>query len=172
MKKNLLTTQGYPYQKDLPSIFLLMHKSLAGASNSCVTLFKRSQHFRFLAQMTVHVTDIISGKFFKGRVCYYWGLFQVVPIKAVEIRQHRKREHPSLHSPLTGIIIIHCITEICITVLREECVGVVLTGFLCRLASRQVPVAQWLACWTSNSKVVGSSPTRDAFFCFFQLVER
>ena len=30
----------------------------------------------------------------------------------------------------------------------------------------QVPVAQWLACWTSNSKVVGSSPTRDAFFSF------
>ena len=28
----------------------------------------------------------------------------------------------------------------------------------------QVPVAQWLAHWTSNSKVVGSSPTRDAFF--------
>ena len=24
-----------------------------------------------------------------------------------------------------------------------------------------VPVAQWIACWTSNSKVRGSSPRRD-----------
>ena len=35
----------------------------------------------------------------------------------------------------------------------------------------QVPVAQWLACWTSNSKVVGSSPTRDAFLLFFQFIK-
>ena len=26
-----------------------------------------------------------------------------------------------------------------------------------------VPVMQWIAHWTSNSKVVGSSPTRDGF---------
>ena len=48
---------------------------------------------------------------------------------------------------------------------------VVLTGFLCHHAFRQVPVAQWLACWTSNSKVVGSSPTRDAFLLFFQFIK-
>jgi hypothetical protein len=36
-----------------------------------------------------------------------------------------------------------------------------------------VPVAQWIARWTSNPKVVGSIPTRDAFqtlfFSFFSL---
>ena len=30
-------------------------------------------------------------------------------------------------------------------------------------------MAQWLACWTSNSKVVGSSPTRDGFLPFYPL---
>lgn len=31
----------------------------------------------------------------------------------------------------------------------------------------QVPVAQWIARWTSNPKVVGSTPTRDAYFFSF-----
>ena len=82
-------------------------------------------------------------------------------IKRVVVKQYRKQEHLFSHSPLIGII--H--TYLCYCVWM-----VLLTGVLCYTSFSQVPVAQWLACWTSNSKVVGSSPTRDAFFKnFFEI---
>ena len=42
--------------------------------------------------------------------------------------------------------------------------GIYIPKYRCRLPA--VSVAQWIARWTSNPEVVGSSPTGDAYFIF------